>query len=70
MSDEALMFHIDQKEAKDDVHVRFSYKEARELFDVLAALCKGPEPSDTLRYVRNVLGIAVETLEEDLSFSG
>ena len=67
MADEALMFHIDQKEADTDVHVRFSCEEARELLDVLRELCKGPEASDTLRYVRNVLCIAVEKLEEDLS---
>lgn len=67
MADEALMFHIDQQETKNDVHVRFSCKEARELLDVLLELCKGPEASDTLRYVRNILGIAVEKLEEDLS---
>ena len=66
MAYEALMFHIDQKETAQDVHVRFSYEEARELLDTLSALCKGPEPSDNLRYVRNVLQIAVETLEDNL----
>lgn len=66
MANEALMFHIDQKETASDVHVRFSCEEARELLDVLRALCKGPEASDNLRYVRNVLQIAVETLEEDV----
>lgn len=67
MADEALMFHIDQKEAASDVHVRFSCEEARELLDVLIALGKTSEASDNLRYVRNVLRIAVETLETDVS---
>ena len=67
MTDEALMFHIDQKEGASDVHVRFSCEEARELLDVLIARCETPEASDNLRYVRNVLQIAVEKLEEDVS---
>ena len=68
MADEALMFHIDQKETNVDVHVRFSCEEARELLDALSVLCEESEVSENLRYVRKVLKMAMETLEGDLSF--
>lgn len=65
---EALMFHIDQKETNTDVHVRFSWEEARELLDALSVLCEESEVSENLKYVRKVLQMAVETLEGDLPF--
>ena len=65
---EALMFHIDQKETNTDVHVRFSCEETRELLDALSVLCEESEVSENLKYVRKVLQMAVETLEDDLSF--
>lgn len=68
MADEALVFHIDQKETNADVHVRFSCEEARELLDALSVLCEESEVSENLKYVRKVLKMAMETLEGDLSF--
>ena len=59
-ADECLIFHVDQTEAPTDVHVRFSYVEARELFDALSALCEESEVSENLAYVRKVLGLVFE----------